>query len=111
MCCHGCSLSEEAPVRKAIVNLTIMALLFAIVGGGIWIFANAESAPAEAHPNAVEVTRLRSFDRTSRALPSRPVTLAKRSPRPSGYTRTGVAPVSWTVMDLGERGVAGSFRS
>ncbi len=23
----------------------------------------------------------------------------------------GVAPVSWTVMDLGERGVAGSFRS
>ncbi len=24
---------------------------------------------------------------------------------------SGVAPVSWTVMDLGERGVAGSFRS
>ena len=23
----------------------------------------------------------------------------------------GVAPVSWTVMDLGERGVAGSFRN
>ncbi len=25
--------------------------------------------------------------------------------------KVGVAPVSWTVMDLGERGVAGSFRS
>ena len=28
-----------------------------------------------------------------------------------GCGRTGVDPVSWTVMDLGERGVAGSFRS
>ena len=28
-----------------------------------------------------------------------------------GYRLTGVAPVSWTVMDLGKRGVAGSVRS
>ncbi len=27
------------------------------------------------------------------------------------YLIIGVAPVSWTVMDLGERGVAGSFRN
>ena len=37
-----------------------------------------------------------------------PVTPATEPERRAGG---GVAPVSWTVMDLGERGVAGSFRS
>ena len=32
-------------------------------------------------------------------------------PKAWDVVKNGVAPVSWTVMDLGERGVAGSFRS
>ena len=40
-----------------------------------------------------------------------PVLIGPQGIGKSALPRNGVAPVSWTVMDLGERGVAGSFRS
>ena len=75
---------------KAIVNLTVISLLFAIVGSGIWIFANAEGTPAEAHPVAVEVTpELRSNIKS--------LTFA------SGYTCEEVTKAWWRYQDT-ERG-------
>ncbi len=75
---------------KAIVNLTVISLLFAIVGGGIWIFANTEGTPAEAHPVAVEVTsKLRSNIKS--------LTFA------SGYTCEEVTKAWWPYQDT-ERG-------
>ena len=71
---------------KAIVNINRLALLFAIVGGGIWILAYAESAPAEADSNAVEVTlELRSKLKS--------LTFA------SGYTCEEVTKARWRYQD------------
>ena len=86
MCCNRRSFSEGVPVLKAIVNFTFLALIFAIVGGGIWIFANAESTPAEAHPVAAEVTpELRSNIKS--------LTFA------SGYTCEEVTKAWWLYQD------------
>ena len=51
---------------------------------------------------------VRAIDPQTLQVSARPI---YGDPLAKGLVDGGVAPVSWTVMDLGERGVAGSFRS
>ncbi len=56
-----------------------------------------------------------AFRDTCKALALRHIRTKPYTPKTNGkaerFIKTGVAPVSWRVMDLGERGVCGSFHS